>query len=298
MPSLSVVIPTYRRPNILKLCLKCLETQTIADELEVIVVSDGPDPATAALFKNPTPYALRPITYLEIPKSQQGAARNAGVKRATAPFVLFIGDDTLLEQNVCEKHLAAHRASQSLIPNPQSPIVVLGFVTWDPVVEITPVMRWLEKSGWQFGYPKIRKYAHGFLPAKIQEHFTYTSNISVPTEVARRFHFREDLSLYGWEDIEWGMRMKQAGVRLFYEPDAKALHHHHMTLEQSLARMETLGQSLVLLAQNVPDFRKQISAIRRLALRVRSLLPTMAGRHQKAFLRGISQTLCIKNTKK
>lgn len=301
MPSLSVVIPTFRRPNILRLCLQCLEAQTIADELEVIVVSDGPDPATAALFKGPTPYALRPITYLEIPKSQQGVARNFGVKHAHAPYVLFIGDDILLERNACEKHLAAHVFLMKEQP-PLSPSggkgtgdrglhAVLGFVTWDPVVDINPVMHWLERSGWQFGYPKIARYAHALLPAKIQEHFTYTSHISVPTEVARRFRFREDMTLYGWEDIEWGLRMKQAGIRLFYEPDAKALHHHHMTLPQSLARMETLGQSLVLLAEKVPDFRKKISAVRRMALRARSLLPTMTGKHQRAFLRGIKKVM-------
>jgi len=294
MPSLSVIIPTYRRPNILRLCLQCLEAQTIADELEVIVVSDGPDPETAALFRNPSSYQLQTVSYFEIPKSQQGVARNFGVNHAHAPFVLFIGDDILLERNACEKHLAAHRASQSLIPNPQSPIVVLGFVTWDPVVDINPVMRWLERSGWQFGYPKIAKYARAFLPTKIQENFTYTSHISVPTEVARQFRFREDMTLYGWEDIEWGLRMKQAGIHLFYQPDAKALHHHHMTLEQSLVRMETLGQSLALLAEKVPDFRKRISAIKRLSLHTRSLLPTMNGKHQRAFLRGIMLTLCKK----
>jgi len=291
MPSLSVIIPTFRRPNILRLCLRCLEAQTVADELEVIVVSDGPDPETATLFRNSTNYQFQTVRYFEIPKSQQGVARNFGVKRAHAPYVLFIGDDILLERDVCAKHLAAHRTSQSLIPNPQSPIAVLGFVTWDPVVGINPVMRWLERSGWQFGYPKIAKYAHAFLPTKIQEHFTYTSHISVPTDVAHRFRFREDMTLYGWEDIEWGMRMKQAGIRLFYEPDAKALHHHHMTLEQSLARMETLGRSLVLLARQVPDFRKQISAIKQLALRARSLLPTMNGMHRRAFLRGIRKAM-------
>ncbi|MFH0851500.1 MAG: glycosyltransferase [Candidatus Peregrinibacteria bacterium] len=301
MPSLSVVIPTFRRPNILKLCLQCLERQTIADELEVIVVSDGPDPATAAFFKNPTPYALRPITYFEIPKSQQGVARNAGMRHAHAPFVLFIGDDILLERNACEKHLAAH----AFLMKEQSPLspfggkgagdgrlaAVLGFVTWDPVVEINPVMRWLERSGWQFGYPKIAKYAYAFLPAKIQEQFTYSSHISVPTEVARQFRFREDMTLYGWEDIEWGRRMKQAGIRLFYEPDAKALHHHHITMEQSLTRMETLGQSLALLAEKVPYFRKQVSVLRRLSLHTRSLLPTMNGMHLRALLRGIRKVI-------
>ncbi|MDD4287001.1 MAG: glycosyltransferase [Candidatus Peribacteraceae bacterium] len=295
MPSLSVIIPTFRRPNILRLCLRCLEAQTVADELEVIVVSDGPDPETAKLFQRSTNYQLPTTNYFEIPKSQQGVARNFGVKHAHAPFVLFIGDDILLERNACENHLAAHYSTPEEInrqsPIVKSPIAVLGFVTWDPVVGSNPVMRWLERSGWQFGYPKIAKYAHAFLPTKIQEHFTYTSHISVPTDVAHRFRFREDMTLYGWEDIEWGRRMKKAGIRLFYEPDAKALHHHHMTLEQSLARMETLGRSLVLLARQVPDFRKQTSAIKRLALRARSLLPTMNGVHRRAFLRGIRKAM-------
>ncbi|MDD5041137.1 MAG: glycosyltransferase [Candidatus Peribacteraceae bacterium] len=299
MPSLSVVIPTHRRPQILKLCLRCLEAQTIADELEVIVVSDGPDPETATLFKEPTPYALRPITYLEIPKSQQGVARNFGVKHAHAPFVLFIGDDILLERDACEKHLAAHARIRKEQP-PLAPTggkgtgergldaaAILGFVTWDPVVEITPVMRWLEKSGWQFGYPQIRKYAHRLLPTKIQENYTYTSNISIPTEIARRFRFREDITLYGWEDIEWGDRLKKAGIPLLYEPEAKALHHHHITLEQSLTRMETLGASLVHMGSLSPLFRRKLTWHRRLALHLRSFAPTIGGRHRRALLRGM-----------
>lgn len=297
MPSLSVVIPTFRRPHILRLCLRCLETQTIADELEVIVVSDGPDPAAAALFKNPASCQLPATSYLEVPKSQQGVARNFGVKHAHAPYVLFIGDDMLLERDACEKHLAAHAAvrnPKSQVPSPKFETAVLGFVTWDPAVDINSVMRWLERSGWQFGYPKIAKYAHAFLPARVQADFTYTSNISVPTETARQFRFREDVTLYGWEDIEWGMRMRRAGMRLYYEPDAKALHHHHMTPEQSLARMETLGQSLVLFAQKVPDFHRRISAVRRLALRARSLLPTMSGAHYRAFLRGVRKATKIR----
>lgn len=299
MPSLSIIIPTYRRPNILRLCLQCLEAQTIADELEVIVVSDGPDPEPAKLFQSPTSYQLQAISYFEIPKSQQGVARNFGVRHAHAPFVLFIGDDILLERNACEKHLAAHYSTSEETNHKsqisQSPIAVLGFTTWDPVVEINPVMRWLEQSGWQFGYPKIAKYAHAFLPPKIQEQFTYSSHISVPTEVARRFHYREDMTLYGWEDIEWGLRMKLAGIPLFYEPDAKALHHHQMTLEQSLARMETLGHSLALLAEKVPYFRKQVSILRRLSLRTRSLLPTMNSMHLRALLRGIRKAMRIRS---
>lgn len=303
-PLISVIIPTHRRPEILALCLQHLAAQTIAKDLEVIVVSDGPDPATAALFQKPTNYSLLTTHYFEIPKAQQGRARNVGVEHAHASLVLFIGDDIFLEPDACACHLKAHADAFTLLSKkdktPLSPsggkgagdrglFGVLGYTTWDPSLEITPVMRWLEQSGWQFGYPMIEQYAHGFLPTRIQERFTYTSHISVPTEIARKFPFREDVSLYGWEDIEWGDHLKRAGIRLFYEPDAEALHYHHMTLEDSLRRAETLGRSLVAIAHVNLVFQWNLSLWRLSLQRLLALLPTMDGEHRRAFLRGVRE---------
>ncbi|HEY0899859.1 MAG TPA: glycosyltransferase family 2 protein, partial [Sphingobacteriaceae bacterium] len=44
---ISVVIPTYGRPDLLQKCLNALLAQTFAqDQYEILVVSDGPDKAT------------------------------------------------------------------------------------------------------------------------------------------------------------------------------------------------------------------------------------------------------------
>jgi len=228
MPSLSVIIPTHERAEILVRCLEHLERQTIAGQLEVIVVSDGHDAKSSSLLAKKTWRV--PLQFFEIEKSQQGVARNRGVARASSPLILFIGDDIFLEPNACEVHLRTH---EQLAAHGQKNAAVLGFTTWDPACGITPVMRWLEESGWQFGYPAIQQYTRAFLPISIQERFSYTSHISLPTETARLTPFREDLSLYGWEDIEWGMRLRELSVGLFYEPNAKALHAHHLTLEDS-----------------------------------------------------------------
>lgn len=302
MSSLAIIIPTYKRSAMLLRCLEHLAKQTIAHDVDVIVVSDGHDEQTARLCQTPdavftTQYSS--FRFIEIPKSHQGAARNAGVKLATAPYVLFIGDDILLAPDACSFHLNVLRKNrESRIQNPEysqflihystfSP-AVLGFTTWDPACSITPVMRWLEQSGWQFGYPQIARYAHQFLPPDIQHRFSYTSHISLPTKIARLFPFREDVTLYGWEDIEWGWRLQQAGVQLFYQPDARALHHHHMTLEESLKRMETLGQSAMAIENICPQLNVVPKGLKRLLYRAAALLPTMAGRHRGAFLSGIN----------
>jgi len=312
-PKLSVVIPTYKRAETLKQCLEHLSKQTVAKEMEVIVVSDGHDEKTAVLLdkyrvsgieyqvsgESEWPFQIR---FFEIEKTQQGKARNEGVKIAEGDIVLFIGDDIFLAPDACERHVKAHEKSYELLAmsdekkerlKAQSSKLkaVLGYTTWDPAVGITPVMKWLETSGWQFGYLMIEPYKNSFVPAGLQHKFTYTSNISLPLEIAKNFPFRTDVHLYGWEDIEWGLRLKDASVRLFYEPEAKALHHHRMTLEDSLKRMETLGQSVKEIEKIVPGFDRRPRGIKLFLYRIAALMPTMAGRHRKGFLKGLDSKI-------
>lgn len=305
MPKLSVIIPTHKRADILTECLRCLERQTVAHDIEVIIVSDGHDDKTSALFANSTWHVS--VKFFEVEKSQQGSARNEGLRHATGDIVLFIGDDIFLEPDACEVHLSAHCPHPQPLPRSgggetsaasgEGAKAVLGFTTWDPTVGITPVMTWLEKSGWQFGYPTLnRRHATGagpFVSPDVQHRYTYTSHISLPLSVAKKHLFRTDVHLYGWEDVEWGMRLKNAGVRLLYEPRTKALHHHRMTLEDSLKRMEILGRSAVEIQKKVPEFDRVPKGWKLCAYRVLSLLPTMAGKHRKAFLQGMMEVTSV-----
>lgn len=281
-PQLSIIIPTHKRPDILRQCLEHIEKQTIVEELEVIVVSDGKDPTTAKLFDGSISFQLSAFSFFEIEKSQQGVARNRGVEKASADRILFIGDDIFLAPDACEKHLQA-------ASSPSAGEAVLGFTTWDPACGITPVMKWLERSGWQFGYPMIAKYAHKIIPAEIQHRFTYTSHISIPTAIAKAHPFNEDVTLYGWEDMLWGTELQKAGVELFYEPDAKALHHHQIELSDSLKRMETIGKSLRVIEKIDPTFDRIPKGWKLLAHKAMALLPTMRGMHERAFMRGLTK---------
>lgn len=300
-PSLSIIIPTHKRPEILRRCLEHIEKQTIVDQLEVIVVHDGHDEATSAKLRAASDWKFS-LKYFEIEKSQQGVARNRGVEIANADLVLFIGDDIFLAPDACEKHLACLGERRRTMTSHQVPLVsargetnrgdteaVLGFTTWDPACGVTPVMQWLERSGWQFGYPMIQRYAHNIIPSAIQHRFTYTSHISVPTAIAKAHPFNEDVTLYGWEDMLWGTELQKAGVELMYEPDAKALHHHHIELADSLKRMETIGTSLRTIEKIDPTFDRIPRGWKLWAHKMMALLPTVRGMHERAFMRGLTE---------
>lgn len=334
--SLSIIIPTHQRPQILRRTLDCIAGQTLlrsADNqrsrqarsyggqalprsvpFEVIIISDGPDEQTAEMLLNLTwPFEIQ---YFAVPKSQQGFCRNRGFEKARGETILFIGDDIFLAPDACERHLRAHERSAKIMTVERNAemrefenakihegkesisafphfrisalgIAVLGFTTWDPSLTITPLMKWMEQSGVQFGYPKIEKYRHQFLPPEIQRFFAYTSHISLSARTFHKFRFREDVSLYGWEDIEWGSRLAAAGIPLFYEPDAKAYHHHAFTDAEVWARSELLGRSAVHLERLVPGINILPQGWKKMAHWLESWLPIYRGKHWRAFLRGV-----------
>lgn len=92
----SVVIPTYRRPDLLFKCIGALSEQTLPlADFEIIVVSDGPDTITAQALSN---WKDQPINlkYLPLPqKAGPAAARNYGWQNAEADLIAFTDDDTL-----------------------------------------------------------------------------------------------------------------------------------------------------------------------------------------------------------
>lgn len=95
--SISIVVPTYKRPALLKRCLDMLVMQVFpASEYEIIVVSDGTDSSTKTMidstYKGPNDKQL--IKYIELSSNRgPAAARNEGWKCAAGRLIAFTDDD-------------------------------------------------------------------------------------------------------------------------------------------------------------------------------------------------------------
>jgi glycosyltransferase involved in cell wall biosynthesis len=95
----SVVVPTYRRPALLRRCLQALLAQQLSHgSFEIIVVSDGPDADTESALLDIIPTASIPIRYISLPRHQgPAAARNAGWRHASSDLIAFTDDDCIPE---------------------------------------------------------------------------------------------------------------------------------------------------------------------------------------------------------
>lgn len=98
MIKISVVIPTYQRPDLLKRCLYALTKQTFSrDDYEVIVVSDGPDESTRQTVAE---FCSAQFVFLNTPERKgPAAARNFGWKHANADLIAFTDDDTIPDRD-------------------------------------------------------------------------------------------------------------------------------------------------------------------------------------------------------
>jgi glycosyltransferase involved in cell wall biosynthesis len=102
-PRVSVVIPTYRRQDMIIDTLESVFLQTFQD-FEVIVVNDGSPDETAELLA-PLAASGR-IRYLEQPNQGQAAARHRGLEEATGEFIAFLDDDDLWPPDKLEWQVA------------------------------------------------------------------------------------------------------------------------------------------------------------------------------------------------
>jgi glycosyltransferase involved in cell wall biosynthesis len=98
----SIIVPTYKRPELLSKCLNSLISQNFPkDEYEIIIVTDGPDDSSAEIITRLAKKTTFPHLYCVSLPSKKGpaAARNTGWKLARGKLILFTDDDCIADQD-------------------------------------------------------------------------------------------------------------------------------------------------------------------------------------------------------
>jgi glycosyltransferase involved in cell wall biosynthesis len=234
---LSVVIPTRDRRDLLQQCLEHLADQSLsASHYEVIVVDDGPHSSCTKTVSGSN------VRYLSQPPAGPATARNRGARAAAGEIVVLLGDDILVPHDFLEKHLQWHEEHPS--PNEG----MLGMVDWPARYLSSSYMKWLDRSGLQFGYQQLQP------GQRLRYYHFYSSNLSLKREALIDYPFDEDFRDAAYEDTDLGVRLEQAGFRLFFEPDCRAEHHHLYELEGSCSHRRRVGRAVVLFQQKHRSF--------------------------------------------
>ncbi|AFY46133.1 putative glycosyltransferase [Nostoc sp. PCC 7524] len=206
---ISVVIPTYNRQPILEKCLRALEVQQISNsswvtDYEVVLVDDGSTDGTLdwlAAHKDEFPH----VRWFEQDHAGPAAARNLGVKQALGDIIIFIDSDLVVLENFLQAHVDALIEGKEKLGSDR-------FFTYGAVINTC-----------NFDNPTAEPYKITDFSAA----FFATGNVAIPKHwLETAGLFDTSFQLYGWEDLELGVRLKNLGLKLIKCPAAVGYHWH------------------------------------------------------------------------
>ena len=204
----SIVIPTYNRLPILQKCVRALEVQTLdaqtVTDYEIVVVDDGSTDGTIEWLKTSTT-ELSHVKIYEQAHQGASAARNLGVERATGDTIIFIDSDLVVTPTFLQSHADALLQGQKTLGNDQ-------LFTYGAVINTANFEDPTSESY------KIMDFSNAYFA---------TGNVAI----ARHWLIEVGLfdlgfSLYGWEDLELGVRLKDRGIKMIKCPAAVGYHWH------------------------------------------------------------------------
>jgi len=244
----SVIVPTYRRPDALRATLEALVAVEHPTELmEVVVVDDGAEAATEAVVERSARDGFR-IRYASQEQRGAASARNLGAQLATGNVLVFLDDDMLVEPD----HIAQHLATRARYGD----CLVNGHWEFTPetiaALEETPFgrFRMAVERWYKDGIAKTPLDGSCVEPAEMT-----ACNLSVRRELFLELGgFDEEIPFAGAEDVEFSYRAAQAGCRFVYNPEIRLLHNdRRVTLRQFGTRHMRGAMTAVYLAAKHPE---------------------------------------------
>ncbi len=229
--SLSVIICTYNRAELLKQVLESLTSQTLSkDHFEIIIIDDGSSDNTRTItesFKH-----ILPIKYFYQNNAGLASAKNHGIFAAQGKILLFLDDDDIATPTLLEEHLGTHRKY------PDDYYAVLNYTKWAPHLTITPLMEFVTDIGWfLFSYPAIK---HGDI---LDYTYFWGGRSSCKRTFLIEYGVFNPVFRFGCEDIELGYRLSQHGLKVVYNSRAVSMMVRPVTFDDFCQRLIKQGRS-------------------------------------------------------
>src|SRR6202522_3854408 len=212
MVTVSAVIPTRGRPELLRRAVRSALAQTLRD-IEVLVVIDGPDPVTQAVLQELVQQDGR-LRVLTLPCSVGGSdARNRGVDAAAGEWVAFLDDDDEWLPGKLQAQLDAVCASTAP--------VLIGTCR---MIARTPGRDYVWPRRMPAGDEQIGEYVLARRSLTRGEGYIQTSTFFVRRSLMLAQPFKSGQLKH--QDTEWVLRLgRMPGAQIVFADEVLAIHY-------------------------------------------------------------------------
>lgn len=205
-PVASIVVPSFRGADRLPQLLDSLAAQDAAPSFEVIVVVDGVDDGSVALLEKESRLDVRSIVFPE--NRGRVAALNAGFEAARGDVLIRCDDDLVPRPDYVSAHVNSHR---------DGPGGVIGLYLNE--YSTTPYAEVYGKDADE----RFRRDAYGSAPSMAWRY--WAGNCSITRAIWDSVGpYDPEYRLYGWEDVDYGYRIREAGFEVRLVPGLETPH--------------------------------------------------------------------------
>jgi glycosyltransferase involved in cell wall biosynthesis len=233
LPTVSVVIPTYNRRAQLRTVLAPLLADPAATE--IVVVVDGSRDGSLEELQALAATDPRLIAVFQ-ENAGEGAARQAGVERATGDVVLLLDDDVEAQPGLVAGHARHHAQREDL--------VVLGYMPPVPPQDGDPDAFSIQLYAEAY---EGRCASYEEDPGLILRHL-WAGNVSLRRATVLEVGIGSDVYDERYHpDREFGLRLLGHGLTGAFDRELRARHHYHRPLQSFIkdARSQGAGWTLV-----------------------------------------------------
>lgn len=207
----SVVVPSYKGQDKLPTLLRALEQQDAQrDTWEAVIVIDGVFDDSPALVEAAAQEGL-PVRSVILEENQgRVGALNAGFAAAEGHVLIRCDDDLEPRPSYIRDHIARHASTNR-------PVGVVGLT-----IDVLPEGPYTRAYGHSRTRAGLTASYRGDIPA--WRH--WAANCSVTRETYNRLGgYSEAYTHYGWEDVDFGYRLTEAGIEVLIAPELETIHH-------------------------------------------------------------------------
>lgn len=203
---ISVVIPSFNRPERLKLCIEALLNQDYIGDWEIIVVDDGSQPPLQQELGNVPVITSNKIRWFRQKNQGPAAARNLGINHARGNFVAFTDDDCRPAKDWLSQ------LNKMLRP---------GILIGGQTINGCPDNIFAEVN------QLLIDYLYHFFNGTPQQFFTSNNLAGCKKTLLKLNGFdTKNFKTAAGEDRELCVRWRHLGFNLFFNKKAIVIHHH------------------------------------------------------------------------
>ena len=220
----SVIIPTYKRDQLLAQCLRSLSVQDYSSgNIEIIVIDDSGRRSVDDLRRK-LAFAHPHFQVLTQDHKGPAAARNLGVRSARGQIICFTDDDCSVAPDWISRMVRAHEQHPRLS--------AVGGMT------LTATNRTTVLASQYLANGSIDTFVNG----KIETVFFPTCNVSFKRQVIADNAFDEFFPFPGGEDLEIFWRLFKAGHRFLWDKGIDVTHYREDTLRSFIKQAYIYGR--------------------------------------------------------